>query len=111
VPTTTFAMVKKILDDAIAAWTTKNGSLPDLSVHDDGFGWNTKDQLANATAFGNLVIDPAAVGNGQAEKTLLVRVLRGGIPESRNLRMPKGGPYLSDPQIQTIATWINEGMP
>jgi hypothetical protein len=49
--TNSFAAVKKILDDGFAAWQAKQGREADLSVHRQGFGWETRDQLAQARAF------------------------------------------------------------
>jgi mono/diheme cytochrome c family protein len=41
---------------------------------------------------------------GNSGSSTLVQVIRTG-------RMPQGGPKLSDAEIQTIATWIDEGAP
>jgi hypothetical protein len=108
---TSFAAVKKILDDVVAAWKVKNGGDADLSIHGDGFGWDTRDQLAQAQAFDLRLIDPSLVGNGKGAQTNLVVALRQGVPGFP--RMPPGGPFL-DPEgaeIKTLIQWIDEGMP
>lgn len=107
---TCFTRVKEILDDAMAQWSTEHGRTPDLSVHsDDSFGWNTKEQLARSDGFGNVLIDPSLVGNGKGNETNLVVALRIGVPGFP--RMPLGGPFLPDDQIDYIVQWIDEGMP
>jgi len=107
---TTFVHVKEILDNAMTDWSTAHGRQPDLSVHgDDSFGWNTKEQLAKSDGFGNVLIDPMLVGNGKGNQTNLVIALRTGVPGFP--RMPLGGPFLPDDQIDYIAQWIDEGIP
>jgi hypothetical protein len=108
-PQTSFAQVKEILDRSIADWMAENGRDPDLLVHGDSFGWDTKVQLAAADAFGIRLIDPAMVGNGKGHQTALVIALATGVPGFP--RMPIGGPFLPDHDIATIARWIDEGMP
>ena len=107
---TSFTDVKGMLDGLMAQWANAHGRNPDLSVHSDAsFGWNTKEQLANSDGFGNVLIDPALVGNGKGNETNLAVALRTGVPGFP--RMPLGGPFLSDEQIDYIVRWIDEGMP
>ncbi len=106
---TTFGRVKEILDKAIAAWKQQHGRDPNLAIHGSTFGWQTKQQLANAKAFGKRLIDPAKVGNGQGTQTNLVIALKTGVPPFA--RMPAGGPFVPDAQIQEIVQWIDANMP
>ena len=107
--TPTFAAVKAILDGLIASWTAQHGHAPNLTVHDDNFGWDTKKQLAEAVAFDNRLIAEDLVGNGKAKETNLYRVLTGTLPGFP--RMPKGGPYIGDNDLATLAAWIDANMP
>jgi hypothetical protein len=72
-----------------------------------GFGWSTRDELMSATAFGLLLVDPALVVAHRGDETNLVVALRTGV--SPYPRMPLGGPYVSENQIEEIADWINQG--
>jgi hypothetical protein len=103
--------VKETLDNAITAWVNQNGHQPDLiGKHGASFGWATKSALANASALGYRLIDPAKVGNGQGAQTNLVISLRDRNGVGGNGQMPDGGPYLSAPEIQEIIDWIDGGM-
>jgi hypothetical protein len=53
-----FARVKQILEDSIAAWTSKNGNKPDLTGHGPTFLWNTKQELLAAVGHGKRLIPP-----------------------------------------------------
>jgi hypothetical protein len=105
--TTTFARVQDILNAAIAAWQQKHHRDADLSIHDLKFGWASHDQLLASVAFDHALLPPGLIGNGNAEKTNLIIALKTGVPGFP--RMPKGGPYLSDPEISEIADWIDGG--
>jgi mono/diheme cytochrome c family protein len=50
-----------------------------------------------------------AIIRGNPGQSLLVRVLQGTEPTIQ--RMPPGGPYLSDQEIQKIGHWIRQGAP
>ncbi|SRR5713226_655320 len=108
-----FAEIKAILDKAIDGWRNRTHRNPDLSVHSGNFGWSTKSALQNATAFNLRLIDPALVGNGHGSQTNLVVALQIGVKDGPRQypRMPRGGPYLSDDDIQKIVVWIDAGMP
>jgi hypothetical protein len=107
--TTSFVVVKAILDGVIAGWIWKNKQAPDLTVHGPNFGWDTKQQLAQSQGFGQVLIDPSLVGNGKGAQTNLVLALTSGVPGFP--RMPLGGPFVLQEQIDYIAQWINESMP
>ena len=106
-----WARVKEILDLAISKWADRTGLLPDLSIHDPGgtFGWSSKQELLDSTAFNHRLIDPSLIGNNSGIDTNLVKVLRGQLPQAA--RMPKGGPFVSDYFISEIAHWIDCGTP
>jgi hypothetical protein len=107
---TSFTRVQEILDGVMDQWSVAHGRTPDLSIHsDNSFGWTTKEQLADSDGFGNVLIDPALVGNSNGNETNLVVALRLGVPGFP--RMPLDGPFIPDDQIDYIAQWIDEGMP
>jgi hypothetical protein len=104
-----FSEVKQILDDAIAAWTAMHGRAPDLTHHDAGFGWSTREQLLNATGYGYPLIDPEKIGNNQGDQTNLVIALTNPAGVMGFGRMPNDGPYLPQEKIDVIIAWINDG--
>ena|SRR5690349_4911417 len=104
---TTFARVQEILKSALTAWQDKHHRPPDLTVHGNTFGWDTCDQLLQSSAFDLPLIAPDLIGNGKAGQTNLIVALKIGVPGFP--RMPKGGPFLSDPEIAEIADWIDGG--
>ncbi|MBR1070770.1 hypothetical protein ABIF65_011668 [Bradyrhizobium japonicum] len=110
---TTFVDIQTILNDALERWRERVGTPPQIGIHSDGFGWSSKEQILQATAFGMQLIDPNYVGNGQGHMTNLVLSLRTGVPAGAGFwpRMPKAGPFISDANIQVIEDWINEGTP
>jgi len=109
----TFARVKTILDKVLADWTTSNGSSPDLSRHNSvghpPMSWNTAAELRAAWGKNVQLIQPEVVGNGQGNAANLVIDLRSGLPGRP--RMPFGGPFASDADIQEIVNWIDAGCP
>ncbi len=106
----TWSRIKEILDTALVRWEEDNERAPHLKVaHEGHIGWETKEELAGSDPYGKVLIEEDKVGNGKAEETNLVRILRGPIGGYR--RMPTGGPYLSPDEIKEIAEWIDAGMP
>ena len=102
--------IKEILDKALERWKLENGREPKMKAsHEGNIGWETKDKLAASAPYGKCLVEADKVGNGQAQETNLVRILRGHIGGYR--RMPSGGPYLSNEEIGEIVEWIDEGMP
>ncbi|HSI05465.1 MAG: hypothetical protein ACAI38_25885 [Myxococcota bacterium] len=112
-PVPGFARVKQILDGAISAWHTDQQREPHLEVHGPSFKWGTRDELLSAAVeLGDMrfpLIDESLRGNGRAEETYIIRYLRAD--GDMFARMPSGGPYLPDDQIDEIARWINAGCP
>lgn len=111
---TKFEDVKMTLDTAIAGFEQRVGRAADLSDHGDAahgdMAWDTKEKLLAAWGHGRQLIQPEVVGNGRGEDANLVIDLRkgfGAVPK----RMPLGGPFLSDAQIQAVVDWINDGCP
>ena len=107
-----FIRVKEILDQGIAAWTNdpSNGTPPDLSGHGATFSWATKAALLAAVGHGSRLIQPEVIGNGNGGQANLIIDLRTGKSGSAS-RMPEGGPFIPDSQIQEIEDWINAGCP
>jgi len=107
-----FARVKEILNQAIVAWPKAPGRTgpPNLSGHGSTFSWSTKAALLEAVGHGRRLIQPEVIGNGKGNQANLIIDLRTGFAGPRS-RMPEGGPYIPDPQIQEIEDWINAGCP
>ena len=108
-PLPRFSKVKKILDDIIADWMADRGRSPNLfSVHHNAqFGWADRDQLRDGVARGRPLIAPEMIGNNRAEETNLVRILRSRLNQFP--RMPHNGPYVTDTNIDFVASWIDHG--
>jgi hypothetical protein len=105
-----FSEVKTILDNAVAAWSAeRNGEMPDFRHHNASFGWSTRDELLNLTAYGYQLIEPHKIGNNQGDQTNLVVALSNPDGVDGFGRMPNGGPYLSQEKIDVIIAWINDG--
>lgn len=107
-----FSRVKEILDQAITAWQNApgRGKPPNLTNHGSTFAWSTKATLLEATGHTRRLIQPEVIGNGKGSEANLIIDLRTGFAGPRS-RMPEGGPYIPDPQIQEIEDWINAGCP
>ncbi|MFL6374450.1 MAG: hypothetical protein ACJ73D_07285 [Pyrinomonadaceae bacterium] len=103
-----FTDVKKILDDGLTAWEVANGQA-DLTSHGASFSWATKPVLLAAEGHGKRLIQPEVIGNGKASAANLVIDLRKGFPATG--RMPLGGPFIADADVQRIEDWINAGCP
>jgi hypothetical protein len=103
-----FARIKQILDNGLATWATQNGA-PDLSAHGNSFSWNTKAELLVAVGHGQRLIQPEVIGNGKGAQANLVVDLRTGV--NKMPRMPLGGPFIQDSEIQEIQDWIDAGCP
>jgi hypothetical protein len=103
-----FQRVKDILSQGLATWEGQNGQA-DLSGHGATFKWTTKADLLAAMGHGKRLIQPELIGKDGAKTNLIVD-LRTGI-DGPALRMPKGGPFIPNPQIQEIVDWINQGCP
>lgn len=102
--------IQEILDTVLVRWQDEHGREPKLKAsHEGHLGWATKEELAESKPYDKQLIEPDKVGNGRAEETNLVRILRTTIGAYR--RMPSGGPYLSNDEIKEIAEWIDAGMP
>jgi anaerobic selenocysteine-containing dehydrogenase len=104
-----FERVKEILDAAIGGWKQRAGRDPNLTMHGNPFGWATKAELLASAAFGRKLIEENQIGNGNGAETELIAALKtGSAPFSR---MPSGGPFVSDAEIQEIVDWIDAGCP
>ena len=95
--------VQQILADIMQRWERreKRRGLP--GIH--GYYWDTPQELAEDEAMGMKFIESGV----PASETALVVSLRrgfGSIP-----KMPMGGPFLKEEEIQEIEQWIDAGMP
>lgn len=107
-----FAEVKAILDQAVSDWQDKNGRPPNLKgVHGDTFSFESADALKAAQAFGIPLIqhDVIKATPPRGAEANLIKVLQVGLPDDDVPRMPLGGPYRTDGEIQVIIDWINDG--
>lgn len=95
--------VQQILADIMQRWERreKRRGLP--GIH--GYYWDTPQELADDEAMGMKFIEPGVPGS---ETALVVSLRRGlgSIP-----KMPMGGPFLKEDEIQEIERWIDAGMP
>ena len=95
--------VQQILADIMQRWERreKRRGLP--GIH--GYYWDTPQELAEDEAMGLKFIE----SDVPASETALIISLRrgfGSIP-----KMPMGGPFLKEEEIQEIERWIDAGMP
>jgi hypothetical protein len=102
-----FNRIRDILDTGITTWESVNGTA-NLSRHGQSFLWATKDALLEATGHGKRLIQPEVIGQPTANQANLLIDLRQGFS---GRRMPDGGPYIPDAQIQEIEDWIRAGCP
>jgi hypothetical protein len=102
-----FQRVKQILDQAMVTWSAQNGAY-DFSGHGPTFSWATKAELLAAVGHGKRLIQPEVMGNHKGAQANLIIDLRTGFNANR---MPRGGPYIPDPQIQEIQDWIDANCP
>lgn len=105
-----FTDVRKILDAAIGTWSAQKNRQANLSGHGAAFQWGTKAQLLAAVGHGRQLVQPEVRGNGKGDQANLVIDLRTGLAGPKS-RMPEGGPYVADSDIQIIEDWINAGCP
>ena len=70
-----------------------------------GYYWDTPQELAEDEAMGMKFIEPGI----PASETALVISLRRGLGSIP--KMPMGGPFLSEEEIQEVERWIDAGMP
>lgn len=108
-----FNRVKEILDKALAEWAKVNGGAPDLSRHNStghpAMSWASAAELRAAWGKNVALIQPEIVGNRRGSEANLVIDLKTGL--NGKPRMPDGGPYLTDAEIQEIVDWIDAGCP
>ena len=95
--------VQEILADIMQRWERreKRRGLP--GIH--GYYWDTPQELAEDEAMGMKFIESGV----PASETALVVSLRRGLGSIP--KMPMGGPFLKEEEIQEIEQWIDAGMP
>ena len=99
----TWPKVQDMLNGIMGRWERKQGRKGLPGIHD--YSWETPQHLANDRSMGTRFIEPGV----PSEETALIVSLRKGfgtIP-----RMPMGGPFLKEGEIDKIARWIDAGMP
>ena len=87
----------------MARWERREGRGGLPGIHD--YYWETPQHLANDVAMGRRFIESGVAG----EETQLVRALRRGLGTIP--RMPMGGPFVTEDEVQEIVSWIDGGMP
>ena len=97
-----WSRVKELLEGILHRWTARHGE-PAPGIHD--YYWATPQELATNKPYGRQLIEPEKAGR----ETHLVMFLRRGMGTIP--RMPRGGPYLSEAEIEEIEGWIDAGMP
>ena len=98
----TWPRVKELLDGIMHRWEAKFGE-PAPGIHD--YYWDIPQELADNKPYRKQLIEPGKAGRD----TYLVIFLRQGLGVIP--RMPRGGPYLREDEIQEIERWIDAGMP
>ena len=89
--------------DILNMLTDRNGRQP---FHDGkGRFWNLpRDQFVNGPIYGKVPVIP-----GKPSESFLVQILAGSVDATP--RMPTGGPYITDEDLQFIRDWIDAGAP
>lgn len=103
-----FERVQQILNEGLDTWATSNGFPPDLSGHGPQFLWGSKADLLAAVGKNRRLIQPEVIGTANAGQANLIIDLRVGFGGNR---MPQGGPFFPDAQIDEIEQWIADGCP
>ncbi len=108
-PRVRFGAARAILDAAVEGWKDRTAREPRLFAKHSSpnFGWDTRDQLLAAEARGVRLIEASKIGNGRAEETHLVLVLRGMHPNFPP--MPHNGPAVAPSEVDRLARWIDDG--
>ena len=94
--------VKQILEDVMKRWEAREGRRGLPGIH--GYYWETPQELANDSSMGMQFIEPGV----PASETALIISLRRGLGSIP--KMPMGGPFLPEEQVQEIEAWIDGGM-
>ena len=87
----------------MARWERREGRRGLPGIHD--YYWDTPQQLAGDEAMGKRFIEAGVPG----DETSLVMALRRGLGSIP--KMPMGGPFLNEDEVQEVVRWIDRGMP
>lgn len=104
-----FLRVKEILENAVVAWEARTGRAANLFLHGGNFGWATREELLSSTARGVQLISPNDIGTSAGAQSNLVKALTTGVAGFP--RMPRGGPFIPDSEIDEIVNWLDGGAP
>ena len=95
--------MKEILESIMKRWEAREGRRGLPGIHD--YYWDSPRHLANDSAMGMKFIELGLPG----EETALIISLRQGLGSIP--KMPMGGPFVREDEIQEIVDWIEDGMP
>jgi len=99
------------LNKSLSDWEGENGYPPDLSRHSTAehpaMTWRTAGELRDAWAKGFRLIQPEVIGAAKGAEANLIVALRVGL--AGRPRMPYGGPYIADGEVDEIVAWIDAG--
>ncbi len=102
-PEVKWPRVREILEDIMKKWEAREGRRGLPGIHD--YYWESPQHLANDSAMSMKFIEPGL----PAEETALIISLRQGLGSIP--KMPMGGPFVKEDEIQEIVDWIDGGMP
>lgn len=112
----TFEQVKGILDQTMSDYFDQNGPADLLGKHQTAhFSWNIAAELLASTARGLQLIQPEVIKQNPprgVDANLVQALLQGALKpdgSGRFPRMPDGGPFRSQEEIDVITQWIDEG--
>ena len=102
-PDVKWPRVKEILQGIMKRWEAREGRRGLPGIHD--YYWDSPQHLASDSAMNMKFIEPGLPG----EETALIISLRQGLGSIP--KMPMGGPFVKEEEIQEIVDWIDDGMP
>ena len=104
--------VRDILDNILFGWEHRvNRRQRPNSMQQHQGPWTTKQALLAARPYGSPLVVSGMIGTGQGSQTDLVISLREANGVGGMGRMPKGGPYALEYEIEEIRLWIDAGCP
>ena len=95
--------VQEILAEIMNRWEKRTGRRGLPGIH--GFYWDTPQELAGDSSMSMTFIEEGV----PASETALIISLRRGLGTIP--KMPMGGPFVKEDEVQEIESWIDNGMP